>query len=522
MATRMTDSAALEQAFALHRAGELDRARDAYRQCLALDPRQANAWWGLGCLSLTRGEQATAASCFTHVVSLAPQWGEAHHNLGKALFDLGAIDLALDALARASTLVANPDQPLGTIATIVPGSPRADGHAIAAARRAWAALAAPASPPRQQPPRRDGSGRLRIGYLSSFFRQRNWMKPVWPLINGHDRTRFAVHLFSDAPRSAITYGYREHDDDRFHDISGLSNDEAARLMAGEALDLLIDLNAYSQLSRLPLLALRPAPTVVAWFNLFAPSGVPGVDYVIGDRHVATAADRAWYRERIIRVRGCYLTFEVTYPTPDVAPPPCLTRGALTFGSLSPQYKITPQVVDAWSTVLRACPDARLFIKNLVLGSAENRRFVQELFAAQGIGPGRLELEGPDEHFAFLDRYRTVDIALDPFPYNGGTTTMEALWQGVPVLTFAGDRWASRISASLLRNAGLAELVAPTLDDHVAMAIDVGRDPGTPARLAALRRTMRDRLRRSSVCDVRAFTRGMERIYERIARHAARA
>ena len=122
------------------------------------------------------------------------------------------------------------------------------------------------------------------------------------------------------------------------------------------------------------------------------------------------------------------------------------------------------------------------------------------------------MDGPDEHFTFLERYNDIDIALDTFPYNGGTTTMEAIWQGVPVLTFEGDRWAARISASLLREAGLGEFVAPNLDEFVAQAIVLAGDPDSPARLDALRRTMRDRLRAAPVCDVAGFTRNMEEIY----------
>jgi protein O-GlcNAc transferase len=503
----------------LHTLGDLTQAKIAYQQTLALDASHAPAWWGIACIEETRDEFAAAAACLMRAVALAPQWGEAHHNLGRALFQLGQVDAAIDALRRAAALLPPGERSLGTIATIIPGSPRADNQAVTDARAAWAAVAAPSGPSPQatRAATTPGPRRLRIGYLSAFFHHRNWMKPVWGLINHHDRDRFEVCLFSDAPRAAIEHGYREHEQDRFHDLSGLTNADAARVIDEAQLDLLIDLNAYSRLARLPMLALKPAPILVAWFNLFASSGVSAFDYVIGDRHVLPAGERAFYRERSVRLRRSYLTFEVTYPVPDVAPAPCLSRGHITFGCLSPQYKITPQVVDAWSTILRACPDSRLLLANSVLGSAANRHFVLDLFATFDVPADRLDLHGPAEHFDFLDKYAGVDVALDPFPYNGGTTTMEALWQGTPVLTFSGDRWASRISASLLHAAGLSQFVAPDLEGHIRFAIDLARDPETPARLDALRRTMRDHLRRSSVCDVRAFTRDMERIYRHIWR-----
>lgn len=497
--------------------GDLAGASAAYDKALRRDAQRVDAWWGLGCLEAARGEHAAAAALLTRTVALAPTWGEAHHNLGRSLFELGQIDTALDVLRRAATLLPGDDRSLGTIATIIPGSARADDRAVAEARRLWAA-ASPTPPARAAArPAAHGGARLRIGYLSAFFAHRNWMKPVWGLINHHDRDRVEVHLFGDGVRPSREHGYRADPRDRIHDLTGLPTSDAARAIEEAQLDLLIDLNAYSRIQRVPLLARRPAPILVAWFNLFAPSGLEAYDYVIGDRHVLPASERDAHGDRVVRLRGSYLTFDVAYPTPDVAPPPCASRPHVTFGALCPQYKITPEVVSAWARILNGAPGTRLLIRNTILGAASNRRFVTEQFAAHGIASERLDLLGPAEHHAFLATYAEVDAALDPFPYNGGTTTMEALWQGVPVLTFSGDRWAARIGASLLHNAGLSELVAGSIEDHIAMAIALARDPATPARLTELRRTMRDRLRRSSVCDIGRFVRDMERLYARIHR-----
>lgn len=501
---------------AWHAQGDLAQAVTAYRNAVTLDAKLVRAWWGLGCAASARREHAVAVESFRHVVQLAPRNGEAHHNLGKSLFELGQVDLALDAFRQAAALLDACALPLGMIATAIPGSARADHRAVLEARRTWAARCAPAVPAKTfaRPPV-SSTGRLRVGYVSAFFQDRNWMKPVWGLINHHDRERFEVHLFSDAPESAIRHGYARDARDRFHDVSRLTNPEAARLIEEQAIDLLVDLNGYSRLSRLPLFALRPAPVLVAWFNMYATSGMDCFDYLIGDRHVAAAGEEAFYRERVVCLTGCYLTFEVTYPVPEVAPAPCLERGVLTFGCLAPQYKITAEVVAAWSRILEGSPGSRLVLKNVALGSAANRRFVQDLFAQFGVPPERLELDGPAEHFAFLKKYGEIDVALDTFPYNGGTTTMEALWQGVPVLTFYGDRWASRISASLLRNAQLPEFVARDCDGFVAQAIDLARATDTPARLDQLRRSMRERLRQAPACATRAFARDMEQEYLRM-------
>jgi predicted O-linked N-acetylglucosamine transferase (SPINDLY family) len=496
-----------------HAQGDLTRAIAAYQRAVALDRANVQAWWGLGCAEAALKEYAASATSLGRLVQLAPHWGEAHHNLGKALFELGQIEPALDAFRKATAHLGPCEKTLGMIAVAVPGSAKADHQAVLEARGTWAQLFAPTVPAPTSPrPPGPANQRLRVGYVSAFFQDRNWMKPVWGLINHHDRTRFEIHLFSDAPESAIRYGYEKHTQDRFHDISRMANAEVARLVHEVQIDILVDLNAYSRLSRLPLFALRPAPVQAAWFNMFATSGMDCFDYLIGDEHVIYPGEEAFYNEHIVRLPGCYLTYEVTYPVPEVAPAPCLTRGHVTFGCLAPQYKITPQVVQAWCRILEGSPGSRLILKNVALQSATNRHFVLDLFARSGIGPERLELEGPAEHFVFLTKYADIDIALDTFPYNGGTTTMEALWQGVPVLTFTGDRWASRISASLMHNADLPEFVAPDLEGFLRRAIELAHNSETPSRLDGLRRGMRTRLLQASVCDSGRFAAEVEKAF----------
>ena len=342
------------------------------------------------------------------------------------------------------------------------------------------------------------------------------MKPVWALINHHDSDRFEVHLLSDRPESSIEPFYRPAPHESFHDTHDLTNPELARLIKELRIDILIDLNGYSRPSRLPLFALRPAPVQAAWFNMYGTSGLTSFDYIIGDHHVIPPEEDVFYTERIVRVPGSYLTFEVLYPVPEVGPAPCLRHGALTFGCLAPQYKITPNVVEAWSRILRECPGTRLLLKSVALGQPEAREFVRGMFARSAVPADRLLLEGPADHYDFLGRYSDVDLALDTFPYNGGTTTTEALWQGVPVLTFSGDRWASRTSASLLREAGLPEFVASDQEGYVAHAIALAHATDTPSRLDQLRRGMRDRLRAAPVCDTIRFARDMEEEYLRMS------
>jgi len=338
---------------------------------------------------------------------------------------------------------------------------------------------------------------------------------VWGLINQHDRRGFEIHLFSDGPAAAIQYGYRPHAQDQFHDIAALSTEAAADRIEQAGIDVLVDLNGYSAPARLPLFALRPAPVLVAWFGMYATSGMTCFDYLVGDDAVVQPEEEKFYSEKILRTPGSWLTFEVTYPVPPLTSPPCAAGHGVTFGCVSPQYKITKDVISAWSAILQQVPNSSLLLKNFSLGYSGNRRFVHDMFEVCNISPERVSLEGSSDYYQYLQTFDRIDIILDTFPYNGGTTTTEAIWQGVPVVTFWGDRWASRISASILRAGGLGEFVGRSLEDYISAAVRLASSPGTPDRLRELRLNMRSRLLESPVCDTRSFARNMERLYERV-------
>ena len=499
---------------ALQTLGRIERAIEAYASALRLNPSLARAWYAAGCAEGSRAEYISALVCFHKALELVPEWPEALHNLGQVFFKLGQVDQAVK-LFRAAAAAGDPELPMAALATIIPGSPGCDNRAVLEARQAWAQRYLP--PPRPATRfagrRCAADVRIRVGYVSSFFQNRNWMKPVWSLINRHDERKFDLHLFSDAPESAVKDGYQGRG--TFHDISGLDSEAAADLIEESGIDLLIDLNGYSSLRRLALFALRPAPAVAGWFNMFATTGMPCYDYLIGDAEVVPPEEEQFYCEKILRVPGSYLTFEVAYPAPEVAPSPCASKRSFTFGCLAPLYKITPEVIAAWSRILEQAPESALLLRNAQLKSGAVQEFVWRQFGERGVSPERIRLQGPAEHYQFLETYGRIDLALDTFPYNGGTTTTESIWQGVPVLTFRGDRWVSRTSASILRAGGLGEFIAPDLDAYVSTAAKMALEPAMRRKLAELRVNMRERLRASPVCDAAAFARNMERLYEQM-------
>jgi predicted O-linked N-acetylglucosamine transferase (SPINDLY family) len=495
---------------ALQTLRQLPEAAVAYRRSLQLNPALARAWYSFGCVESSEKQYLGAITCFRRALEIQPDWPEAQHNLGQVLFKLGQIDEALDLFRQAASR-GDPALPQAAIAVIIPGSPTSDNQAIFDARRTWAEsqLSTRRTPEYSARQVKTGDRPLRIGYVSSFFQDHNWMKPVWGLINQHDRHRFEIHLFSDAPASRIQYGYRGQPQDQFYDTTGVSNEGLSRWIERAQIDLLVDLNGYSTLHRLPLFPLRPAPVIVGWFNMYATTGISSYDYLIGDDFVIPPEEERFYCEKIVRVPGSYLTFEVAYPVPAVADPPCLNKGAITFGCLASQYKMTNEVIGTWSSILRRVPNSSLILKNAALASPGARQFVHGLFERHHISPASVRLIGPSVHYQFLETYGEIDIALDTFPYNGGTTTTEAIWQGVPLVTFLGDRWISRTSASILQAACLGELVGQGIDEYISLAI---RLANSPDRLLDLRRNMRSRLRGSAVCDTETFARNMERLY----------
>jgi predicted O-linked N-acetylglucosamine transferase (SPINDLY family) len=479
-----------------------------YRSILALDPRQFEAWYGLACASTSQLEYADSIVAYRRALQLRPGDVGLHLNLGSALFALGYVGDAVRnfQIAAAANDAQVREAALRNLACIVPGDPQFDDAAILQIRRAWAAHEAariPSPKPRHAVP----GERLRIAYYGAFFADRNWMKMYMGVLNAHDRERFEVNLIVDGALPSASSGYRDHDDDRIWPVTGVPNAELADHIASAHIDVLIDLNGYSHKTRLPLLLHRPAPVQIAWNGLYGTSGFPGVDVLVGDDAAIPRDEERHYTERIHRVGHTYLAFQVFYEVPEVAPPPSVKTGYVTFGSLNSAYKLTPQTLKAWSEILHAVPTARLLLRNAALDQESNRADLLARFAELDIPAGRLTLKGSAEHTEFLRTYGQIDIALDAFPYNGGTTTVEALWQGVPLLTTNGDRWAGRTSRSILAAAGLSEWVAPDLAGFVDTAVKLAH-----ADLAPARATQRERIAVSPACDVVSLCRELERLY----------
>jgi protein O-GlcNAc transferase len=493
-----------------HLARRYAEAIELYRLALAENSRLFDGWYGLACASASCLEFGDAIAAYGHALELRPHDAGLRVNLAEALFSLGHISDAVRNYRIAST--ANDaeirEMAVRNLACIAPGDPALDDATILEMRRAWVAQEAKCVTPCRRA-RTVPNERLRIAYYGTFFAEKNWMKMYMGVLNAHDRSRFEVNLIVDGELPTAASGYLDHEGDRIWRVNGASNAELADHIAAAKIDVLIDLNGYSHKSRMPLLLYRAAPVQIAWNGMYGSTGFPTVDVLVSDNAALPCGQEQHYAERIYRARHTYLPFQMFYETPEVAPPPSLQAGYITFGSLNSAYKLTSETLQAWSRILHSIPTARLLLRNAALDHVSNRANLLARFAGLSIAADRLTLLGGADHMSFLRTYDSIDVALDAFPYNGGTTTVEALWQGVPVLTIEGDRWVARTSRSILTAAGLSDWVAADLADFVAKANKLAN-----AKLAPMRAVQRSRIAASPACDVTSLCRELEELYLR--------
>lgn len=455
--------------------GEFDDAIASYRRALAIKPALAEAHSGLGRVWVDRGRLDDALSCYENAVNLRPDFLEAHSNLLNTLSHLGR-------------------QP-------------PDAYLAAARRFGRQATQRARHPFIQWSPPVAGAP-LRVGLVSGDLRQHPVGYFLENVLAHLDKDRIELHAYATHDeQDALSARLRPHFAS-WTALTALSDEAAAGRIHADGVQVLLDLSGHTAHNRLPVFAWRPAPVQASWLGYFASTGLTEMDYLLADPHVAPAGEEAHFSETVWRLPETYLCF--TPPDVncdlDVRPLPARDGGAITFGCFNNLAKLGDAVLDVWARVLLAVPGSRLLLKTALLGEEHVRRTTLGRFAQRGIAAERLLCEGRSPRAELLASYHRVDIALDPFPYPGGTTSVEALWMGVPVLTRQGDRFLSRVGETITRNAGFADWVARDDADYVALAVARSRDL---AALAGLRAGLRERLLQSPVVDAPRFARHLE-------------
>ncbi len=484
---------------ALRAQGRLEEAVAAYRHALHLQPGCAEACSNFGVLLADQGRPGEAEAAHQQALRLMPGNAEAHNNLGNALRAQGRLEEAVAAYQQALrlkpgfveahssllfTLNYRPGVSLAELAAAHAGYERQ--HA-APLRAAW----------RPHANGRDPERRLRLGFLSPDLRRHPVGYFAVRCLENLDRTRAEVVCYNNALKADdLTARFRAAAT-VWRDVVGWSDDRLAEQVRADGIDVLFDLAGHTARNRLLVFARKPAPLQVTWIGYEGSTGLAAMDYILADSSVIPAAAEAHYCERVLRLPDSYVCYDPPPAAPPVAAPPAPGRGHVTFGCCNNPAKITAAVIELWSRILLQVPGSRLVLKYRGIDDPACARRFREGFAAQGIDAGRLELLGPSPYEEYLAHYQGLDVALDPFPFCGGVTTCEALWMGVPVVTWPGPTFAGRHSLSYLSSLGLTELVAGDPEEYERLAVRLARDW---PRLAELRARLRPQMAGSPLCD----------------------
>lgn len=530
---------------ALRRAGRFDQAIAATRQAIALNPNYGEAYNALGSALVEKGLPNEAARAYQKAIALQPNVPGYYCNLGRVfgmamkfddtvamarraialqpdfpeayrllmdgLREQGLIEQAMQACDRALELDPDDGATLSNRAFTMLYQRGRDSAAHFEAARLWAARCADHLRPTKlhfANDRRPGR-RLRVGYVSPGFHTHPIASFLMPLLRNHDRNQFEVICYSSVPKpDEVTAPLRQHASG-WHDVAYLSDEELARQIREDRIDILVDLAQHTAHNRLLAFARKPAPVQVAWLGYPGTTGLAAIDYRLTDPHLDPPGTDQFYAERSVRLSCCFWCYHPPEAAPDVCERPALGGNEIMFGSLNVFRKINPPVVEAWCALLRRVPRSRLLLHG---HPGSHRLWVRDQLVAGGVDADRLEWTERVNLEAYFRLYHRIDIALDPFPFTGGTTTCDALWMGVPVIGMSGTTGVGRASRSILINAGLGELVADDVKQYIELAASLADDRD---RLRELHRTLRLRMAESPLMDAPRFARDIEEVYRQV-------
>jgi protein O-GlcNAc transferase len=499
----------------LHRLKRLDEAAAAFRRAIALRPDFAAAHFELGAALRDKFQFDEAIACYRRAIQLCPDDAWAHNSLANALGAVGQREESIASSRRAIALF--PDKPgiHGNLLFRLLYDPASDAASVLAEHRAWAdrharPLASRIAPhPNDRAPDR----LLRVGYVSADFRRHSIAHFFLPLLQHHDRAGFKTFCYANNLRSDDVSERMKRHCDVWRDIVGMSDAAAADLVRSDAIDILVDLSGHTDGNRLLILARKPAPVQVTYLGYPNSTGMTAVDYRITDALADPPGLTDWMNiETLWRLPGCAWCYQPLDDAPDIEP---RGDGPITFGCFNVFRKINFGLVELWADLLQRVSSSRLLLKSAGAGEASSQQRLREQFARHGIPADRIEMVGripdPRRHLEFYGR---VDIALDTYPYHGTTTTCEALWMGVPVVSIEGRTHASRVGVSLLNHAGLPELVARDRAQYVDIASGLAANR---TRLAEWRRTLRARMSASPLMDGKRLAGDIESAYRQMWR-----
>jgi protein O-GlcNAc transferase len=492
------------------RIGDMPLAADLYRRALEISPHNRDALMGLAMTQKNLRNMEDAHVAVQRSLSIVPDDAEALALSGSIEVKLGLVAKAVESLRKAVALEPGSASFHSMLLFNLNYLPDMSQAELVREHLKYNARPRVTKPPQWKRPKMALARhrRLNVGYVSGDLREHVVARFLAPVLAHHDPSRIRTIAYcNNGAGDAMTETLRRRVD-QWREIADMSDDEVVRLVGDDRIDILVDLAGHTANNRLQVFACKPAPVQATWLGYLNTTGLAAMDYQICDAYTNPSNEGSRGQvEEPARMPACQWCMPQNDDLPSENALPMLSKGHVTFGSFNNLAKVNDRVVEVWVNILRVLPDAKLIVFGVPARQAEER--LRAKFEACGVGAGRLDLRPLSDRKTYNLGYHEVDIALDPFPYNGGTTSFDSLAMGVPLITLAGDRPIARGGLSILMNVGLPELVATSPAHYVAIARVLA---GDSSRLQVLRTGLRSRLAKSPPGDVARFTRDLEALY----------
>ena len=498
---------------ALQKQGKLNETIASFQRALQIQPDYAEAHNNLGNALQEQGTPDEAAISFQRALQIKPDYAEPYNNLGHTLLVHGQLNKVVAHFRRAIQIQPDYASANSNLLLSLNYDPDASPESIFAEHRRWGEVHACISmdfPLHGNVPQ--ANRRLRIGYVSPDFRTHSVAFFIEPILAHRDREQVEVICYAEVSAPDATTTRLGALVDGWRSTCGLTDAQVAEVVRADEIDILVDLAGHTANNRLLAFARKPAPVQVT-YGYASTTGLKTVDYRLTDAWVEPHEHVDLYTEELVYLPHGFLCYAPSQEAPEVEILPAHKANYITFGSFNNLPKVNSQVVALWAKILLAAPEARLILKSKPLNDEATRERYFALFEANGISRERVDLIGyaPSlrEHLAL---YNQVDIGLDAFPYSGQTSTCEALWMGVPVVTLAGETYVNRAGVSLLARVGLTDLIADTPHEYMSLAVELADDIN---QLSKIRASLRSQMAGSPLCDGKTFTRGLEAAYRKM-------
>jgi protein O-GlcNAc transferase len=495
---------------------QFDKAIICLQKAIKINPNFIAAYNNLGMNFHRQGQLNQAMFYYQKAIDIDPNYSVSYNYMGNALKDKGYLNKAEVFYRRAMQL--KPDDYISYEALLMNMNYNAqyDAQTVFCEHARFAKQFAEPLYPRISSfdNVRITTRRLKIGYVSPDFKKHSVAYFIEPVLSTHDKEGFEIFCYSDVLVPDEKTGLIQKYAHQWRNIVGLSDTQVSDLIHKDGIDILIDLAGHTACNRLLLFARKPAPVQVSWIGYSATTGLLTMDYKIVDNYTdPPGMTDQYYSEKLIHLPKSFLCYLPNKNSPKVGELPIFTIKRITFGSFNNLSKVSPEIINIWVEILKSLPNPHLIMKAKSFADSTTRQEVMAIFEQKGISAEHIELLSwvPNER-EHLQLYNRIDIGLDTFPYNGTTTTCEAMWMGVPVISLCGNTHASRVGASLLSNVGIPELVARTSDEYVSIAINLAKDL---QRLKSLREHLRDMMTYSALCDAKRFAFNLELCYRKI-------